>query len=312
MRSVLGVDLGGTAVKAGVVAEDGAVLSSVVGRSEEGAGVDAWLRAGLAAATAALDEAPGAAPRAVGLGVPGAVDATRGVLVDLVERLDSGGGIDLTGPFGELGVPVAVENDARAALAAERRWGGHDDPSNLVVLTLGTGVGSAAVVDGRVPAGDAVLGANQLGHLTVVLEGDRCVCGNRGCLETVAAASALVRAANQLGVPAADAAAVFAAEDVGDERASAAIDRFVSAVAAGVVNAIHAYQPRTVVLTGGVLARAGRLVPRVEALVAERAWTLPRGRVAVRASRLGAHAGARAGAAVAFALLEKDSTNPAA
>lgn len=295
---VLGLDLGGTTVKAGVVAADGRVLSSATRVSGERSGVAAWVAAGLAAARDATAAAK-VPPVAAGLAVPGAVDSARTRLIDLVDRLPSGG-IDLAAAFADLGLPIRADNDARAALAAERQWGGHNRSDDLVVLTLGTGIGGAAIVGGQPPGGEPVLAGNQLGHLTVELDGDRCVCGNRGCAETVASGTAVVAAARRAGLDASDAESVFMAEAGGDPRAAAAVRRFVAGLVATVVNAIHAYQPAIVVLTGGIMAGADRFLPQVCSEVAERAWTVPRGRVRVEPSRLGASAGVLAGAAVSY------------
>ena len=296
---VLGLDLGGTNVKAGVVSARGEVVSVTTRPSGERGGVSAWVAAGLGAAEEALASS-GVAPIAAGLAVPGAVDPATSRLIDLVERLPSSGGIDLVEAFGSLGLPLAADNDARAALAAERRWGGYGGCEDLVVLTLGTGIGGAAVVGGRAPGGDRVLAGNQLGHLTVELNGAECVCGNRGCAETVASGTALVASARAAGLDVADAAGVFAAERRGDEGAGAVVERFVVGLAATVVNAIHAYQPEVVVLAGGIMASAERFLDTVRAEAAARSWTLPRGRVRVEQSALGACAGVLAGAAVAF------------
>lgn len=305
---VLGLDLGGTTVKAGVVAAGGEVLSVATHASGEREGVRAWAAAGLAAAAEAI-AASGADPVAAGLAVPGAVDPTTSRLIDLVERLPSSGGIDLLAAFGSLRLPLAADNDARAALVAERRWGGYEDCDDLVVLTLGTGIGGAAVVGGRAPGGDRVLAGNQLGHLTVELGGTDCVCGNRGCAETVASGTAVVATARAAGLDVDDAAAVFDAEQRGDGRATVVLERFVAGLAATVVNAIHAYQPEVVVLTGGMMASAERFLDTVRTEVARRAWTLPRGRVRVESSTLGSAAGVLAGAAVA---LDREGTSLAA
>lgn len=300
MKAVLALDLGGTVVKAGVVDPSGTVHSVATRPSAERDGVDAWAAAAIEAARSALSQSQ-VAPTVIGIAVPGAVDPTTATLVDLVDRLDAGKGLDLAHVFAPLGLPVRADNDARAALGAELRWGGFAGASDLVLLTVGTGIGGAAVVGGRAPGGDPILAGNQLGHLTIEMEGRRCVCGNRGCAETVASASALVADAARRGVDAPDATAVFDADAAGNPAAAAAIDRFIAGLAATVVNAIHAYQPSAVVLSGGVLARADRILPGLRSLVDEHAWTVPRRRVTVAASRLGAEAPLLAGAAVALA-----------
>jgi glucokinase len=298
VSAVLALDLGGTVLKAGVVDPSGTVLSSTTGPSREEHGVDAWVRSALKAAAEAIEHSP-VNPLALGLSVPGAVDADGRRLVDLVDRLPSDG-VDLAAAFASLGLPVSADNDAKAALAAELRWGGWQGLGNLVVLTIGTGIGSAARIGGSEPGGDRVLAGNQLGHVTLELAGKRCICGNYGCAETVASATAMVESARAAGLDVADAAEVFAAHDAGDPKAGAVVTRFEQGLAATIVNAIHAYQPDAVVLTGGVMGRADQFMPAVRGLVAERAWTLPRGRVRVEVSTLGPSAGVLAGAAVAL------------
>jgi glucokinase len=303
MSAVLALDLGGTVLKAGVVDESGTVLSTTTRPSCEERGVEAWVASALEAAAEAIERSP-VEPVALGLSVPGAVDVGARRLVDLVDRLPSDG-IDLAAAFAPLGLPVAADNDAKAALAAELRWGGLRDVGNLVVLTIGTGIGSAALIGGSEPGGDPVLAGNQLGHVTLELDGKRCICGNFGCAETVASATAMVDSARAVGLDVGDAAGVFAARDAGDPEAGKVITRFVRALAATVVNAIHAYQPDAVVLTGGVMARADQFLPAVRGLVAERAWTLPRNRVRVEVSTLGPAAGVLAGAAVALRQVQR-------
>jgi len=294
----LGIDLGGTTVKAGVVGEDGNLRSWVTQPSAEREGPQAWAQAGRQAAARAIELADRAATR-IGISVPGAVDARRGVLLDMAARL-SGTEIDLAALFAEFGLPVRADNDANAALSAERRWGGHGTAADLVLLTIGTGIGSAVVVGGAPLGHGRPLAGNLAGHLTIEPDGAPCVCGNRGCGETIASASALIAAARSQGLDVAEAADVFDAEARGDERAADAVWRFLDGLATIVVNAIHAYRPEVVVLAGGVMARSDRILPAVHAAVAERAWMIPPGSVKVVASNLGPKGPVMGAAAIAF------------
>lgn len=295
---VLALDLGGSFVKAGLVAPSGTVVAERRLPSGESGGLASWRTAALAA----LHDLPrhGDAPVALGISLPGAVDAARGVLVDLVDRLPAGAGLGVASLFDEFGLPVFIDNDAKAALRAERRWGGAQSAEDVVLLTIGTGLGSAALVGGRPPGADPVLGGNQLGHLTVDLDGARCVCGNRGCAELTVSAGGLVAAGRRAGITASDAAAIFAADAQGDIRARRVVERFIEGLAATVVNAVHAYQPALVVLAGGVTAAADRFLAPVRLLVAERAWTLPRGRTRLDVSTLGGQIGILGAAALAL------------
>lgn len=302
---VLALDLGGTQLKAAVVDADGSVSDERRCPAREHGGVEQWSAAALELAGQVAAAWPGTPAAALGLSVPGAVDPQACTLVDLVDRLPSDEPVALDRVFSPLGLPVFADNDARAALAAERRWGLARDVGSVVIFTVGTGLGGAALVDGRPPSGDRLLAGIQLGHLSVDLSGPRCVCGNRGCVELWASGPGIVRLAAEEGLAATDVAAVLAAADSKDPAAARALERFCLALAVGVVNAIHAYQPDLVVLAGGVLAAAPHLVPAVRAIVAERAWTLPRGRIPVELSPLTAHGGVLGAAAVAYAGLER-------
>jgi glucokinase len=297
---VLAVDCGGTEVKAGVVSADGAVHAEQRVASREAEGLDAWSAATLRAARRTLAAWPGGPPARLGLSVPGAVDPVTTTLVDLVARLPMARRTSLAELFAPLGLPVAADNDARAALAAERRWGAARGVDDVVLLTVGTGLGGAALVRGASPGGDPVLAASQLGHLSIDLGGEPCVCGNVGCAEGRASGPGLVRLAAGHGVVVPDAGAVFEADLRGVPGAATAVEEFTVALAAAIVNAIHAYQPSLVVLGGGVMRSADRFMPALRELVARRAWTIPRNRVRVEASPLGDRLGVLGAAAVAF------------
>lgn len=301
MAAVLGIDLGGTVIKAAVVDELGGVHGLTTAPSAEAGGPAAWAAAGMEVARRTL-ACPGPTPSALGLSVPGAVDPERGLLLDLVARMPSQSDVELAEVFGPLRLPVAADNDARAALAAERRWGVATGSDNVVMLTVGTGLGGAALVRGAAPGGEPVLAGNQLGHLTIDLEGPPCVCGNVGCAETYASATGLLRLAREASLSAQTVPDIFTAATDGDERAAAVVDTFSRALAAAVVNGVHAYQPDLVVLAGGVMGSASQFLPRVQELVAERAWTIPRGRTRVVASGLATDTGVLGAAAVAFGL----------
>lgn len=300
-RHVLGVDLGGTTFKAAIVSADGAVTGFMTAPSAEAAGPRVWQSDAVELAGRVLT-ATDAVPVAIGVSVPGAVDRARARLVDLVDRLDAGDGIALADTFGSFGLPVAADNDARAALAAERRFGAARGSDNAVALTLGTGLGGAAVVNGVPAGGDPVLAGSQIGHFTVALDGPVCVCGNRGCAETFASAAGLMRMAAEAGLDASDPAAVFAHPD-----APPIVERFADALVAVVVTAIHAYQPDLVVLGGGLMGAADCFMPRVTAEVERRAWTTADRAVRVVVSTLGDRIGVLGAAAVALNHLEEPS-----
>jgi glucokinase len=288
LTAVLALDLGGTSFKAATVTDDGIVSGYRTAPSAESAGLEGWLDAALALARDGFD----APVTAIGLSVPGAIDPRSGTLLGIGARLDAGDGVSLPEAFAEFELPVFADNDARAALAAERRFGAAKGCDDAVMLTLGTGLGGAVVIRGDAAGGEAVMAGSQIGHFTIAVDGPPCTCGNRGCAEVFASATGLRRLAAVAGVDITEARDAFAIPAV--------VDTFTEALAATIVTAIHAYQPEIVVLGGGLMGSADQFLPRVQKLVAERAWTTPGRRARIEPSALGEHMGVLGAAAVAL------------
>ncbi len=197
----IGVDVGGTKVVAGLVDASGAVLSQVrrdtPGRTTQPSVVEDVIVDAVTEtlATAARDH-PGRQVLGVGLGAAGFVSADRRTVVfaphlawrdePIRDRLAH-----------RLGLPVVLDNDANAAAWAEHRFGSGRDESRLLLVTLGTGIGGALVLDGQVERGRHGL-AGEFGHMQVVPDGERCECGNRGCWEQYSSGRAMQREAREM------------------------------------------------------------------------------------------------------------------
>lgn len=278
---MLAFDIGGTRLKAGLVEGDGVSHLRVV--PTPGAGPA--LRQGIVR----LGREVLAGERAAGVGVSvrGIIDPARGCLLDGIPPLDELVGLPLTEWLGELG-DVVVENDGRMYALGEWRYGAGRGAEDMVCLTLGTGVGCGVVLGGKLLRGArGVLGILG-GHLTIDAAGERDTCGNLGCLEVYAGSPGLERAASHLLAGRGSLlhqdlqpATIFEAERAGDRVAGEVVAGFARTLAAGIVNLIHAYDPEVVVLGGGISTSADRFLPLVRELVAERAWTVPRGRVRI-------------------------------
>ena len=185
MALSIGVDVGGTKIAAGVVNEDGAVLATVR-RSSPAASREAIFEtiAAVAGELAAQYDAP-----TIGVGAAGFTSSDRNTMVH-------GTNLDWTGAriadevAERTGKRVVVENDANAAGWAEARFGAAAGKANVLVITLGTGVGGAVIIDGRLVRGAAGFAA-EVGHITIVPDGRPCGCGLRGCLERYGSGTAL-------------------------------------------------------------------------------------------------------------------------
>lgn len=291
----LGLDLGGTNIKA-IVLEHGASGPRVVheDRLETGAAdgpgavLDRIAELGRRAVGAAGPVA------AAGLGAPGPLDLDRGVAVFL-PNLPGWEGQPLVAPLSQrLGLPVALVNDARALTLAEHVLGAGRGCDTLVCVTVGTGVGGGAVVDGRLVTG---LGgtAGELGHLTIVPDGRPCPCGNRGCLERYAAAPAIARAAGT-----ASAREAVAAARAGSPRALAALAQAGTALGLGLADAALVVGPDRIVVGGGVAAAGELLLEPARRELTRRLHVLPVDRIELVPAELGPLGGAVGAALFAY------------
>lgn len=249
---VVGVDVGGTKIAGAVVARDSSLLTSATLPTPV-AGPE--LLAAVADLVEHLQGECGHAVAAVGVGLPSLIDATTGRVrmsanVDLAD-------VDAAAYLRErLRVPVVVDNDVNVAGLAEHRVGAARGRGDLVMLTVGTGVGGGVIVDGRVFRGGNGTGA-ELGHMVVQADGPPCQrnCPNRGCLETMASGTAIGRDA---GKPAEE---VVRLARSGDAEAIAVLDRAGRYLGVGLSSLANIFNPDVFVIGGGVGA-AGDLLLR--------------------------------------------------
>ena len=266
----IGIDIGGTKIAGGVVTGDGRILdrTRVPTPRDEG---EATLVAVLAAADELLARNPGVV--AIGVGAAGLVEWPGGHARWAPNN--SYRHLELRRLVGErTGLPTLVDNDGNAAAWAEARFGAGAGCDDLVLVTVGTGIGGGLVLGGRLYHGEQGF-AGELGHLIVAPDGDRCACGNRGCLEAMASGSALGRlgreaaAADPGGRLAALAAAagapvtgeiVFAAAGEGDKAALALFERIGHWLGVGIASLVTIFDPDLVVVGGGVAATGDLLL----------------------------------------------------
>lgn len=273
----IGVDIGGTRLKAGLVDRDGAVLATARRATPGRSAPPSVLEEALLAVVEELRSGAAAAgyrPAAVGVAVAGLVDAARGTVVfaphlpwreePLRDRLAA-----------RLDLPVVVDNDANAAAWAEHRFGAGRGESHLLLLTLGTGIGGAVLTEGRLQRGRHGL-AGELGHVRVVPGGRVCPCGGRGCWEQYVSGTVLRRDGQELVRRGGAAAAALTAacgddpdrlhgDDVtrlarqGDPASIAVLAAAGRWLGTGLAAAVATLDPGTVVIGGG-LSEAGDLL----------------------------------------------------
>ena len=302
----IGVDVGGTSVKAGVVDEAGHILSkgstpTLAERSYEWVIrdiADLCLRV-MERADTGLDEIA-----AIGVGVPGICDMKTGVIpfctnlgwhnVPFVSELRS-----------HIDKPVFVDNDATVAGLAESVAGVSAGTGSSVFITLGTGVGGGIIINGKPYSGAHGVGS-EIGHMILKMDGEPCTCGNAGCFERYASATAIIREARRAlkanpksllmeacgnDPEALNAKIVIDCAKEGDETAVRVFGEYVRALALGIVSIINCLDPEVIVLGGGVSAAGDFLLDAVREAMKPHIFYKDMPYADVRIARLGSDAG---------------------
>ena len=281
----MGVDVGGTTTAAGFVTRDGDVVAHAAvatERADPGRALETLLTL-----IEEVTRQAGRRARAVGLGVPGPVDARRGRVGEPVTHVPALAGRSLAAELGRrCGLPVFVDNDVNALALGEWTFGAGRGARSLVVLAAGTGVGAGIVLDGRLVRGSAGF-AGELGHTPVKFDGPACFCGGRGCLAIYASGRGIAEAARARiaegtrsrvlaaagGDPMAiTAALVFSAAAGGDALAASVVDEACRALGATLGTIVNGLNPEVVVITGGVARSLAPLEARILGAAAEHAF----------------------------------------
>jgi glucokinase len=295
---VIGVDLGGTKILAGVVDRDGTVerrreLPTPLHSQDE-------LLRGLAEAVEDVFEADVAA---LGFGIPSTIDQRSGKAVTSVNIPLAD--LDLRGAMQErFGLPVGIDNDANAATLAEWAHGAGRGTRHMVMLTLGTGVGGGLILDGK-PYRGAIGAGAELGHMVIDLDGPPCqgVCPGRGHLEALASGHAATIAAQEQFGPAVDAHRLVRLANEGDGAAVALLAELGHRLGAGIVSLVNIFNPELVVVGGGFSAAGDFLLEPARELVAREALSPARELVRIVRAELGTAAGLVGAGLVAFEAL---------
>ncbi len=269
----LGVDIGGTAMKAAVVSVKGDLLERFQAPSPRSpASLRTFVEAALKQSKSPL--------RGIGIGCKGIIDTESSRIDRLPGDLHFLEGTVLKDLVNS-DLPVRADNDARTALVAEVLWGAARGKRNAVLLTLGTGVGGAAMVDGVILHGAAGI-AGHFGHMTVDLDGGLCICGNHGCLETRFSSRAieadyfahLHRAAattlsfgSEGQTPSTE--VIFRAAFNGDESARRVLDRALKYLTAAVVSLLHIFDPEVLIVGGNIAVAGEALLTPLRSAVAQ-------------------------------------------
>lgn len=271
----IGIDIGGTNIKAGIVDETGKIIVKSSIRTDSAGGykkivsdITAQIKDLCANSNIALSEVSGA-----GIGCPGAIDSKAGVVnysnnlewvdVPLCDELKN-----------NLNIPFYVSNDANVAALGEYMFGAGKNYQDVIMITLGTGVGGGIVIGGKLFEGNQSKGA-ELGHMVIRSGGELCTCGRRGCMESYASATALIRDTKvamkkdkassmwtyaQGKLENVSGKTAFECAKTGDYSAKKVVDDYVEALGEGLCNFINIFRPEAIILGGGVCAQGENLL----------------------------------------------------
>lgn len=258
---ILSIDIGGTAVKMGLVDRTGRIHA----HHEASVCYDEYKTPIL---TTVIREAKRFAAdvniEGIGVSATGQVDDCSGVVIGTNGKIPGYEGSRIREELEKaFGVPTRVLNDANAAALGESFAGIAKNIRNAIMITLGTGVGGGIIIDRKVFGGTKGI-AGELGHFTLYQNGERCACGKNGCYESYAATTALVRLAERMtGEKELDGREIFRRAAEGDSAMLNAIDLWTDDVAAGITGLVHIFNPEMVVIGGGVSAQTELLLQPV-------------------------------------------------
>lgn len=305
-RLALGIDLGGTAVKVGIVTHDGKIIGRGHRATEAHLGVGPVVANMAQAARDAMEGAglTAADLEGIGIGAPGICNGPAGIVVEAVNLFWRD--VPVTQLLtAELGLPAFLDNDANCAALGEQWCGAARGSHHMLMFTLGTGVGGGLILNGQIYHGFRGW-AGEFGHMPAVEDGPLCNCGRRGCLETVASATAMAAAARQAIAEGraptmarmasaqdghVDARLVIMAARDGDGPALEVLETAARHLGVAVASLVGALNPELVVIGGGA-SRAGDLILEpLREVVASRAMPGPAGVVRIVAAELGNDAG---------------------
>ena len=289
MQYTIAIDLGGTVIKIGLLKE-GCLIDrkEIVARSASG------LKPQLPELKGAIDEIltfnriTQTDVLGIGFSFAGLVDSVQSRILSTNQKYDDGPETDLVGwAQGKWNLPLFAMNDARMALLGEWQHGAGKGCSDLVAITLGTGIGSAVLIGGELLIGKHFQAGNLGGHFVVNHKGTVCTCGNIGCVEAEASTWRLPSLLKEhpgfadstmKNEEVLDFRALFYYAKNNDKVAKEVLDHCLSAWAAGIITMIHAFDPEMIILSGGIMKSSEIILPALQEKVNQLAWT-PWGKV---------------------------------
>ncbi len=310
----IAVDIGGTRTRAALITRSGQVLARTSIPTRPELGRESGLARMAEAVRKVMGDTPPAQIHGIGVGAPGPTEPRAGILY-APANLPGWNGTPLKSYFERtFGITTHAGNDANLAALGEHRFGAGRGCPDMIYMTISTGIGGGVIADGKVFVGADGF-AGEVGHQTIDVNGPRCNCGNIGCLEVMASGTAMARDARaavaagepsvMLDLAGGDPAAITGetiarAAAMGDALAARIIERAGNFIGVGIVNLIHLFNPRLIVLGGGVTNIGEPLFAAIQRIVNERAFAIMRKDVRIVRAALGDDVGLLGAAALAL------------
>lgn len=313
MKYYLGIDLGGTFIKGGIVDENGKIIVIDKRPTEKEKGAEGVMDNIARLCSSLLDSAAMEKSdiSGAGMGVPGMINGKDGVVVvsnnlgwfnlDIVDGLKRRTGFDFS-----------ITNDANSAALGEAIYGAGSAYEDSILITIGTGVGGGIILGNKIVEGNKSAGA-ELGHMVICDGGEQCSCGRKGCFEAYCSATALIRDTKRAMLAHKDSKmweigdiekvsgkTAFDYKDT-DEYAKAVVDNYIEKLACGLANVANIFRPHAIMLGGGVCAQGDNLVAPVQKIVdAQIFGTIHGPKCPIKIATLGNDAGVLGAAALAM------------
>lgn len=298
----IGVDLGGTNIAVGIVDEEYHIVAQCSVPTGAFRPYEQTVADMIRAIETALDKAHVQISQcqSIGVGSPGTCDSDRGVVVRAYNL--GWNEVPLCRMLSDhFGIPARLSNDANCAALAEVVAGAAAGCQNLVLITLGTGVGGGIIIGGKIYAGMRSAGA-EVGHTVLILDGEPCTCGRRGCWEAYASVTALIRQARQAAEEDPRSAlnrleelngyTICCAADGGDAAAQRVVSRWCEYVAAGMTDIVNTLAPEMILVGGGISRQGEKILGPIREYVADHCFGQHEGAIPViKEAALGNEAG---------------------
>jgi glucokinase len=321
----LGIDLGGTNVKTALLNDSGQMVAQNSVPTQADQGPKPLVERMVASCNKLIEEKSinRSDVKALGIGSPGPLSVAEGKIINS-PNLHGFTNFPLRAECsGKLGVPAVLDNDANVACWGEFWMGAGKDVTDMVMFTLGTGIGGGIVCQGELVHGSED-NAAELGHMIIVPDGRLCGCGQKGCIEAYASAKHTAKRADEVLAEGRESSLqqvfqnsgsvsckdVFEHAQAGDALALEIVDGTAKALAQASINMRHITEPQVVVLTGGMIKAGEILTTKVRRFFDEMIWTLKKESMEIRLATLGGDAGCIGAAGLALHAYEKGDLPP--